>query len=71
MSEIESGPSVEETREGRKDRLRRIEHREWWLWGTAAIVTSITPARSLPEGEFSFWTVLDPVQHLSPGESEP
>jgi PAS domain S-box-containing protein len=29
---------------GTKDRLRRLEHREWWLWATGVIVTLLLTA---------------------------
>jgi len=38
-----------------KDRLRRIEHREWWLWATAALITLLLTA-----GIMSF---LPPLLH--------
>src|SRR5713226_5052931 len=45
---ILSEPSVDHSlREGdgrTKDRLRRIEQREWWLWATAVIITLLLTA---------------------------
>jgi len=32
-------PSLREGQAKTKDRLRHIEHREWWLWATAVIIT--------------------------------
>src|SRR3989440_5710257 len=38
-SAVNDAHSLREEQEGTKDRLRRIEHREWWLWATAVIIT--------------------------------
>jgi len=37
-------PSFRSGKAGTKDRLRRLERREWWLWATAVIVTLLLTA---------------------------
>src|SRR6266436_9425421 len=39
ISKTSEQPSRRETQGKSKDRLRRIEQREWWLWATAVIIT--------------------------------
>jgi PAS domain S-box-containing protein len=43
-SEVSDTHSAGEQKEGTRDRLRRIEHREWWLWATAVIITILLTA---------------------------
>ena len=54
-SESSSGHSFREEPVKTKDRLRRIEQREWWLWATAVIITLLLTA-----GILSF---LPPLLH--------
>jgi len=54
-SKTNSHPSLTEGRIASKERLRRIERREWWLWATAVIVTLLLTA-----GILSF---LPPLLH--------
>jgi PAS domain S-box-containing protein len=44
LSEVNNVPGRQEIPEGTKDRLRGIEHREWWLWGTAGIIILLLTA---------------------------
>jgi two-component system, cell cycle sensor histidine kinase and response regulator CckA len=44
VSEPSDAHSLREGQEGTKDRLRRIEHREWWLWATAVMITILLTA---------------------------
>src|SRR6201984_1790235 len=44
VSEPSDVHSLREGQEGTKDRLRRIEHREWWVWATAVIITILLTA---------------------------
>src|SRR5258705_9030413 len=55
ISEPSIGHSLREEPGKTKDRLRRIEQREWWLWATAVIITLLLTA-----GILSF---LPPLMH--------
>jgi two-component system, cell cycle sensor histidine kinase and response regulator CckA len=44
ISEPSGDPTLRKGKVGVKDRLRRLEQREWWLWATAVAVTLLLTA---------------------------